>query len=710
MADHGTLAVRPGEPRPLGATYDGFGTNFTVFSEAARAVELCLFDANGAETRVAMPEVDGFVWHVYLPGVGPGTRYGYRVHGPWDPDRGWWCNPAKLLADPYARMFDGDVVDHPALRSEDPERPGRPDERDSAPYTRRSLVVAGDFDWEGDRPPRIPFTDTVLYEAHVKGLTVLHPEVSEHARGTYLGVADPAMVDYYHRLGVTAVELLPVHQSVSEPFLVQRGLVNYWGYNTFGFFAPHRAYGSSPSPEGVVGEFKTMVRELHRAQIEVILDVVYNHTAEGPPDGPTYSLRGLDNRAYYRVDPQRPRRYIDTTGVGNSLNMTHPASLRLVMDSLRYWVTEMHVDGFRFDLAATLAREGMGVDRFAAFFDIIAQDPVLSRVKLIAEPWDLGPGGYQVGNFPPGWLEWNGMYRDTVRDYWRGRPGSIPSLATRLAGSSDLYGDDGRHPWASVNFVTAHDGFTLRDLVSYSHKHNEANLEDNRDGSNDNRSSNHGVEGPTDDPVILATRARQQRTFLATLLLAQGIPMLLAGDERHRTQGGNNNAYAQDNPTSWIDWTPSPERDDLVAFTTRCTGLRREHPVFRRRRFLTGLPSAGAPPDALPDVLWLRTDGLELRQADWGAVFARSFGMLLNGDAMPWLDPLGGPVRDDSFLLLLNAWDQGVDVTLPGEWVGAGWTGVLDTTHPRGLSEARVRAGEHLLLAGRSMVVLRRDG
>jgi glycogen operon protein len=703
-----TYAVRPGARDPLGPHFDGFGTNFAVFSSLAYAVDLCLFDADDAEVRIEMPEVDGYVWHVYLPGVGPGTRYGYRVHGPWDPDRGYWCNPNKLLADPYARMYEGAVADDPALLAYDPDLPHRPDQRDSAPSTMRSVVVSGAFDWQGDALPRTPYTETVLYEGHVKGLTVSHGDVQPSARGTYLGVADPVMIEYYQRLGVTAVELLPIHQSVTEPFLRRLGLTNYWGYNTFGFFAPNRGYGSSPTAEGVVGEFKAMVRELHRARIEVILDVVYNHTAEGGSDGPTYSLRGFDNPAYYRLDPDDPRRYVDTTGVGNSLNMNHPMSLRLVMDSLRYWVTEMHVDGFRFDLAATLAREGAGVDRLSAFFDLIAQDPVINRVKLIAEPWDLGPGGYQVGNFPPGWVEWNGMFRDTVRDFWRGRPGTVPSLASRLAGSSDLYADDGRRPSASVNFVTAHDGFTLRDLVSYERKRNEANLEDNRDGTNDNRSSGYGAEGETDDPEILQTRARQQRNFLATLILAQGVPMLLAGDERHRTQHGNNNAYAQDNEISWIDWSASPDRDDLEAFTARCTRLRREHPVFRRRRFLRGLP-AGDDPAALPDVVWLRPDGREMTQTDWGTAFARSLVMFLNGDALLWLDRLGRPIRDDSFLALVNAWDQALEVTIPDSRLGARWVGVLDTTHPRGVSSRTAMPGERLLLAGRSTLVLRRE-
>ncbi len=707
MAGGQRFAIRPGDRDPLGATFDGFGTNFAVFSEPAHAVDLCLFDGEGVETRVPMPEVDGYVWHVYLPGVGPGTRYGYRVHGPWDPSRGLWCNPNKLLADPYARMFDGDVVHHPALLAHDVDRPEHPSALDSAAYTKRSLVVSGAFDWEGDHPPATPLAESVLYEGHVKGLTVAHPDVHPIMRGTYLGVADPAMIAHYKRIGVTAVELMPVHQSVSEPLLDDLGLTNYWGYNTFGFFAPHRGYGASATPEAVVGEFKAMVRELHRADIEVILDVVYNHTAEGASDGPTYGLRGFDNPAYYRLDPENPREYVDTTGVGNSLNMNHPMSLRLVMDSLRYWVGEMHVDGFRFDLASTLGREGGGVDKSSAFFDLIAQDPLLSTVKLIAEPWDLGPDGYQVGNFPPQWVEWNGMYRDTVRDFWRGRPGTVPSLASRLAGSSDLYADDGRHPSASVNFVTAHDGFTLADLVSYERKHNEANLEGNRDGTDDNRSANYGVEGPTSDPWILETRARQRRNFLATLLLAQGVPMMLAGDERGRTQQGNNNAYSQDNPIAWLDWSPSEQVSDLERFTARCTGLRAAHPVLRRKRFLQGRVDGQEPP-ALPDVLWLRPDGAEMGPADWSAGYSRSLVMFLNGEALPWLDRLGEPVQDSSFLLMLNAWDQAIDVTLPGPELGREWVVVLDTTHPRGESGRALAATDRLRLEGRAVLVLER--
>ncbi len=703
------LFVSPGERDPFGATCDGFGTNFAVFSEVADAVDLCLFPPGGPEIRLPMPEVDGFVWHTYLPGVVHGTRYGYRVRGPWDPARGLWCNPAKLLADPYARAFSGQVADHPALLAFDPADPARPNPADSAPYTKRSVVVSTGFEWGNDRPPRTPLNETVIYEAHVKGLTALHPSVGDRARGTYLGLAHPAVVEHLHRMGVTAVELLPVHEAVTEWPVSRRGLTNYWGYNTFGFFAPHRAYAASPTVDGAVAEFKFMVRELHAAGIEVILDVVFNHTAEVGAGGPTLSLRGFDNPAYYRLDPADPSRYVDTTGVGNSLNMRHPMALRLVMDSLRYWATEMHVDGFRFDLASTLARELAAVDRLSSFFDLVAQDPVIRRVKLIAEPWDVGEGGYQVGNFPPLWTEWNGMYRDTARDFWRGAPGTVAGFASRFSGSSDLYGDDGRRPVASINFVTSHDGFTLHDLVSYERKHNEANGDDNRDGTDDNRSANYGVEGPTDDPAIVETRARQQRNLLTTLFLAQGVPMLLAGDERDRTQGGNNNAFCQDSPLTWVDWSEAARSRDLEEFTERVSRLRRDHRVFRRKRFLRGVVMGddGAP-DGLPDVAWLRPDGQEMSPADWATPFVRSLVVFLNGDALTTIDTWGRPVRDDSFLVLVNAWEDALAVTLPDERFGTPWAGVLDTAHHDGASVAAFAAGEVLALEGRSCLVLMR--
>ena len=579
----------PGESYPLGATYDGAGTNFGLFSEVAERVELCLFDDDGKETRVDLHEVDGFVWHGYLPGVSPGQRYGYRVHGPYHPADGHRCNPAKLLLDPYAKAIEGSVDWGQPVFSYTFGHPDRRNNADSAPYVPRSVVVNPFFDWNLDRPPRTPYHETVIYEAHVRGLTKEHPVIPEEQRGTYLGLAHPAVISHLHELGVTAVELMPVHQFVTDSHLSERGLGNYWGYNTIGFFAPHNAYAASGSRGQQVQEFKTMVRALHAAGIEVILDVVYNHTAEGNHLGPTLSFRGIDNSAYYRLVDDDRRYYMDTTGTGNSLLMRHPHVLQMIMDSLRYWVLDMHVDGFRFDLAATLARQFYEVDRLSAFFDLVQQDPVVSQVKLIAEPWDVGDGGYQVGNFPPLWSEWNGKYRDTIRDFWRGQPSTVPEFASRLTGSSDLYQQDSRRPVASVNFVTCHDGFTLADLVSYNHKHNEANGEDGRDGSDDNRSWNCGAEGPTEDKAVLALRARQKRNFLATLLLSQGVPMLLAGDEMGRTQRGNNNAYCQDNEISWMDWAVRAEEDQaLFDYVRTLIRLRADHAVFRRRRFFRG--------------------------------------------------------------------------------------------------------------------------
>ncbi len=553
------VRVWPGAPYPLGATWDGTGTNFALFSEVADQVELCLLngddDAGLTETRIPLTEVDAFVWHCYLPDVGPGQRYGYRVHGPYDPARGHRCNPAKLLLDPYGKSLNGELRWHESLFSYKFTDPSAANTADSAPYMPQNVVINPFFDWGDDRAPRIPYHETVIYEAHVRGLTLRHPDVPAELRGTYAGLAHPAVIEHLARLGVTAVELMPVHQFVPEHTLVTRGLSNYWGYNTIGFLAPHKAYSSSIQRGGQVGEFKAMVRDLHAAGIEVILDVVYNHTAESDHRGPTLSFRGIDNAAYYRLRDDDPRYYLDYTGCGNSLNVRHPHALQLILDSLRYWILDMHVDGFRFDLASALARELHDVERLSAFFDLVQQDPVVSQVKLIAEPWDVGEGGYQVGNFPPLWTEWNGKYRDTVRDFWRGNPETLPEFASRLTGSSDLYETSGRRPVASINFVTCHDGFTLTDLVSYNRKHNEANGENNADGSDDNRSWNCGAEGPTTDPAITALRARQRRNFLATLLLSQGVPMLLAGDEIGRTQHGNNNAYCQDNETSWVDWS-----------------------------------------------------------------------------------------------------------------------------------------------------------
>ena len=582
------MQVWPGAAYPLGATWDGSGTNFALFSEVADRVQLCLFDSDGTEQQLDLTEVDGFVWHCYLPGVGPGQLYAYRVHGPYEPQRGHRCNPAKLLLDPYGKAIDGSLRWNPAVFGYELGRPDTMSRADSAPFMPRNVVINPYFDWAGDRQPRTPYHQTVIYEAHVRGLTMRHPQVPPELRGSYSGLASPAIVDHLSKLGVTAIELMPVHQSVPEQQLDQRGLTNYWGYNTIGFFAPQNTYSASTEPHGQVAEFKSMVKALHQAGIEVILDVVYNHTAESGALGPTLSFRGIDNAAYYRLSDSHPSVYLDYTGCGNSLNVRHPHALQLIMDSLRYWVLEMHVDGFRFDLAAALARELHEVDRLSSFFELVQQDPVVSQVKLIAEPWDVGDGGYQVGKFPPLWSEWNGKYRDTVRDFWRGQPATLPDFASRLTGSSDLYETSARRPVASVNFVTCHDGFTLADLVSYNDKHNEGNGDNNADGTSDNRSWNCGTEGPTDDPRITALRARQVRNFLLTLFCSQGVPMLLAGDELGRTQHGNNNAYCQDNEISWVDWESAARHADLLDFTCALITLRREHPVFRRRRFFSG--------------------------------------------------------------------------------------------------------------------------
>ena len=667
------MHIWPGAPYPLGATWDGWGTNFALFSEVADRVELCLFDEAGTETRVALTEMDGFVWHGYLPAISPGQRYGYRVHGPFDPRRGSRCSPSKLLLDPYAKAIDGDVTWDEALFDYQWSDSRRRNTADSAPFMPKNIVINPFFDWGNDRPPRIPYHETVIYEAHVRGLTLRHPEIPLPQRGTYAGLGHPAVIEHLHRIGVTAVELLPVHQFLPDQALVQRDLTNYWGYNTIGFLAPHNRYSSAGQRGEQVGEFKSMVRALHSAGIEVILDVVYNHTAEGDDRGPTLCFRGIDNEAYYRLDLRDKRRYIDYTGCGNSLNVRHPHSLQLIMDSLRYWVLEMHVDGFRFDLASALARELHEVDRLSAFFELVQQDPVVSQVKLIAEPWDVGDGGYQVGKFPPLWTEWNGKYRDTVRDFWRGRPASVPEFASRLSGSSDLYETSARRPVASINFVTCHDGFTLTDLVSYNDKHNEANGDGNADGSNDNRSWNCGTEGPTDDPAITSLRGRQERNFLATLLLSQGVPMLLAGDELGRTQQGNNNAYCQDNEVSWVDWQAAGSHADLMEFASSLIALRREHPVFRRRRFFSGELGGQR------DISWLTPAGNEMTGADWGASDTRSLAVLLNGAAITEPGPRGEPITDQSFLLLFNANDQPVTFTLPAAGTAAGWVVVVDT-------------------------------
>ena len=698
------MEVWPGAPFPLGANHDGAGTNFSVFSEVAERVQLCLFDDAGAERHVELVETTAHCWHAYLPEVGPGQRYGYRVHGTWAPERGLRANPAKLLVDPYATALDGSLDWGDAVfpyRFDDPDGP--PSVQDSAPRVPKSVVTSPYFDWAEDRHPRTPWHETVVYEAHVKGLTQTHPDVPPALRGTYAGVGHPAVVEHLRSLGVTALELQPVHQFVSEHHLVERGLTNYWGYNSIAYLAPHNGYASTDQVGGAVQEFKQMVRSLHAAGIEVILDVVYNHTAEGNQLGPMLSLKGLDNAHYYRLSAEDQRYYVDYTGTGNTLNMRSPHVLQLIMDSLRYWVNEMHVDGFRFDLAATLARELHDVDRLSAFFDLIQQDPVINQVKLIAEPWDVGEGGYQVGNFPPLWSEWNGKYRDTVRDFWRGEGETLAELASRFTGSSDLYENTGRRPYASVNFVTAHDGFTLNDLVSYDERHNEANGEDNNDGESHNRSWNCGVEGPTDDPDVLTLRHRQRRNLLATLFLSQGVPMLLSGDEIGRTQGGNNNGYCQDNEVSWLDWASVDE--DLLAFTCRLSALRQDHPSFRRRRWFEGRTVGGRP----VDIDWYRPDGRKMARADWGAGFARSVGVLLNGDAIAAPSPRGEQVFDDDFFVALNASDETLAMRLPRAARSGEWSAVLDTCDPRGDGRGRtVRPGGDVTVEPRSVLLLSR--
>ena len=718
-------SVWPGTSYPLGATYDGVGTNFALYSGIAERVELCLFDDSGAEERVRLQEVNGFIWHGYLHGIGPGQRYGYRVHGPYDPAAGHRCNHAKLLLDPYAKAIEGEVSWGQAVFGYQFGRQDQPDRADSAPHVPRCVVANPYFDWGNDRAPRTPYHQSVIYEAHVRGLTQMHPAVPESQRGSYAGLAHPAVIDYLADLGITAVELLPVHQFISDGFLAERGLSNYWGYNTMGFFAPHNAYSASGQLGEQVPEFRSMVRRLHEAGIEVILDVVYNHTAEGNHLGPTLSFRGIDNAAYYRLSDADRTYYTDTTGTGNSLLMSNPHVLQLIMDSLRYWVLEMHVDGFRFDLASALARQFHEVDRLSAFFDLVQQDPVVSQVKLIAEPWDVGEGGYQVGNFPPLWTEWNGKYRDAVRDLWRGQPALLPEFASRLTGSADLYASDNRHPIASVNFVTCHDGFTLADLVSYDHKHNEANGEEGKDGSDDNRSWNCGAEGPTSDAGIIALRARQQRNLLSTLLLSQGVPMLLAGDELGRTQLGNNNGYCQDNELSWLHW---PARFDpsaragvqdlegtgpsLHAFVRSLIRLRAEHPVFRRRRFFTGPAGRGEGEhdgEHPADIAWLTPAGQEMTDEDWAAGFAKSLTVFLNGGAITEPGPRGEPITDDSFLLLINAAERDLEFTIPAAGYGEQWLVALDTADPQPPAEpGAVKPGDTVTLTGRSVRLLHR--
>ncbi len=707
----GPMRTRPGRPYPLGATWDGAGVNFALFSEHATGVELCLFDpadpAREAE-RLPVRERTDQVWHVYLPEARPGLLYAYRVHGPWKPAAGHRFNPAKALLDPYARAIAGPVRWHEALfdyRGDGASDALAADDQDSAPYLPKCVVADPAFSWDDDRLPRTPWHQTVIYEVHVKGFTARHPEVAPELRGTYAGLASPAAVAHLQRLGITAVELLPVHHSVTEKHLADRGLSNYWGYNSIGYFAPDSRYASAGPRGEQVAEFKAMVKTLHAAGIEVILDVVYNHTAEGGHLGPTLCFRGIDNDAYYRLDADDRRRYVDYTGCGNTLNMTHPRALQLIMDSLRYWVLEMHVDGFRFDLAAALARELHDVDRLSSFFDVIHQDPVISQVKLIAEPWDLGEGGYQVGNFPAGWAEWNGRYRDTIRRYWKGDRGMVAELGYRLTGSSDLYERDGRRPYASINFVTCHDGFTLTDLVAYGAKHNLANGEANADGADENFSWNCGVEGPTDDSKITALRERQMRNFLTTLLLSQGIPMLLGGDEQGRTQQGNNNAYCQDTELSWFAWPPSPLGQRLLEFTRGLIRLRLDNPVFHRRTFFQGRRIHGS---AVKDLSWFRPDGKEMTEEEWNNDFGRCVGLRLAGNAIEEEDDMGEPIAGDTFLVLLNAHHEPVPFKLPAHEARVRWECVLDTRDweapaPR----PTFRAGEEYDLEGRSLAVLR---
>jgi isoamylase len=697
----------PGHPYPLGATFDGSGVNFALFSEVADKVEVCLIADDGSETRVELTEVDGHVWHGYITAIEPGQRYGFRVHGPYDPANGHRCNPAKLLLDPYAKAIDGQIDSDGSLYSYDLNSPAKFNEADSLGHTMLSVVVNPFFDWGHDRPPRHEYHNTVIYEAHVKGLTMTHPDVPESIRGTYAAIGHQAIIDHLTGLGVTAIELMPVHQFVQDRTLEDKSLTNYWGYNTIGFLAPHAAYAATGSRGQQVTEFKSMVKALHEANIEVILDVVYNHTAEGNEQGPTIAFRGIDNASYYRLVDEDKSRYYDTTGTGNSLLMRHPHVLQLIMDSLRYWVEEMHVDGFRFDLAATLARQFHEVDRLSAFFDIIQQDPVISQVKLIAEPWDLGDGGYQVGNFPPLWTEWNGKFRDTVRDFWRGEPASLGEFASRLTGSSDLYEHSNRRPIASINFVVAHDGFTLRDLVSYNEKRNEANGEGNKDGENNNRSWNCGTEGETNDAAINALRRQQQRNFLTTLMLSQGVPMIAHGDEIGRTQGGNNNVYCQDNEIAWIDWKLSESDSHLLAFTSAVVSLRQEHAVFRRRRFFAGDAAHGGQ-SALGDIEWFSSDGTEMDEDDWRNGYARTLMAFLNGQAIPEPDPHGQRILDSDFLFLFNAHSDPVNFALPPAQYGARWRIRLNTAveEQSKLSDQDWMAATSHAVTGRSIVVL----
>ena len=695
--------IWPGSRAPLGATFDGSGTNFALYSAVATKVELCLFDREGNENRIELTEVDNDVWHCYLPGIAPGHQYGYRVYGPYDPANGHRCDPSKLLLDPYAKAISGTVENDPSLFSYDFADPTQRNEEDSADSTMRSVVVSPFFDWGRDRPPAHPYNETIIYEAHVKGFTKLHPDIPKELQGTYLGLAHPAAIKHLTDLGVTAIELMPVHQFVNDTSLQDKGLSNYWGYNTIGFFAPHNGYATYGQNGHQVNEFKTMVKNLHEAGIEVILDVVYNHTAEGNHMGPTLSFRGIDNASYYRLVDGDQAHYFDTTGTGNSLLMRSHAVLQLIMDSLRYWVTEMHVDGFRFDLASTLARQFHEVDKLSTFFELIAQDPVLSGVKLIAEPWDVGDGGYNVGEFPALWSEWNGKYRDTMRDFWRGEPSTLGEFAARISGSADLYQHSGRAPMASINFITAHDGFTLNDLVSYNNKHNEANGEGNADGESNNRSWNCGEEGPSEDPEVLSLRSRQIKNFLTTMFFSQGVPMICHGDEMGRTQAGNNNVYCQDNELSWVNWNLNATQQDLLHFTRKVIKLRKDHPVLRRRRFFYGDAAHGGE-SKLQEIGWLRPSGEHMRDEDWTAWYARSLMVYVNGHAISEPNLHGEKIVDKSFLLLVNASEEDIEFTIPTEPTGSSkaWKVVIDTQPTKGLPrklkpKAKVEVESHSL-------------
>jgi isoamylase len=702
------ITVYPGSPYPLGATWDGEGVNFALYADNATGVELCLFNSPEDDTesvKIKLTERTHQVWHVYLPEIQPGQLYGYRVHGPYEPQNGHRFNPNKLLIDPYAKAISGTINWHDSMFGYEvgsPEEDLKMSTLDSAPFIPCSVVVDPNYDWEGDKAPKIPYHRSIIYEAHVKGLTKLHPDIPEEIRGTYAAIGHPVTIQYLKDLGITAIELMPVHHFITDRHLADKGLTNYWGYNSIGFFAPDVRYSSSGTLGQQVVEFKNMVKELHRAGIEVILDVVYNHTGEGNHMGPTLSFRGVDNSSYYRMVEEDKRFYMDYTGTGNTLNAMMPPVLRLIMDSLRYWILEMHVDGFRFDLAATLARELHEVDRLGSFFDIIHQDPVISQVKLIAEPWDIGEGGYLVGKFPPGWAEWNGKYRDCIRDYWRGAESMLGEFAERFTGSSDLYRDDWRRPTASINFITAHDGFTMHDLVSYNEKHNDANGEDNNDGESHNRSWNCGIEGPTKDKKISELRQRQKRNFLTTLFLSQGVPMLVAGDEISRTQQGNNNAYCQDNEISWVNWLTADK--DLLQFTQKLIELRRNHPVFCRRRWFQGQPIKGI---GVEDINWFLPDGTEMDEEHWNHDYAKSLGVFLNGRGLHSVGPKGEQIFDDSFFVIFNAHHEDLDYTLPEAKYGTLWTKILDTHNSRIEDEGpTIGTGEKIKVGSRSVVVL----